>query len=577
MDFEEYSDEEIESIKIVLTNYLDKFGIQKTLDLLIGIGDTEFWKNYENQNGDNPFVNVIEYDEQEENDDEIRKMNSENAQKVWKVFSNDSGAQEIIADAIDDIEYDPADNLLRMNTVNAVFSTVNLLATAEDKGSDKLYDAVRNKMYDLEDLDFCTVYQNVDAQYFFENQNFSSIILDKIKNMETKNFIYFILTTQEIIDINNKTIVNAIKSKVESLDDPFVNNVYKSLKNIVMPKASISKEKLSRVDKLLDGIEDEKEELKVFSSLSDSEMIKFLLNYENKEELVDPKILNSKEFSKRLKETSDENIVLLLNAFSDIYAYSLELEENDETRQTKKSGLQWEPIIKEAQRRKMITDEFEIDCTEECLEKMIQLHRLYDISKNIWEVPFSYEIFTKNSEEEYEDEEDYEEDYEDDFEINEDNEEEQKLIDYLPEESKQNKDEYDSNDDYDQDYDDEYEDVENENEIIFDSYKRVDKKLAEFIELYDYVDKMEQLPDLKMLHIINHYNVKNKAKPANEIKETQIYFENYLRSKIFDMPTAYASFFQVIDEGALNDAMEVKAEEMQHHILYDQNIEEDER
>ena len=59
-----------------------------------------------------------------------------------------------------------------------------------------------------------------------------------------------------------------------------------------------------------------------------------------------------------------------------------------------------------------------------------------------------------------------------------------------------------------------------------------------------------------------------------ESKNSQRYLINYFKKRIIGLPTSYGSFLQIIEGGCLNDAMELKAEELQYKLLDNSNEKE---
>ena len=96
--------------------------------------------------------------------------------------------------------------------------------------------------------------------------------------------------------------------------------------------------------------------------------------------------------------------------------------------------------------------------------------------------------------------------------------------------------------------------------------------MKEILGLYYALDQLSNTPDLKMLQEVNKYNLKYRMSQfKNDATNNQKYLINYFKRRIIGLPTSYGSFLQIIEGGCLNDAMELKAEELQYKLSENQN------
>ena len=545
----EYSEEDIQKIKKVIQLHLDKYGVERTANLLKNIGNDEFWKELKKAKDHSPnlydsdtFLTLDDLDQGIEN----VSISSDEAKTIWEIFSKNPEIQQIFSKSLNEMEYKIDDIDLRLTNIYTLISTLEFLDEIKPSDYDNfyiIYEAVNNKINQLSFVDFCTIYSNSIADNFLNNPKYRRAIEKKIKNMTASEFIYFISTAQDYIDINDKDIVEMLKSKNESLDDAFVNMVYESLHYIDLPQANITTDKLDNVTRLIRGIEDPQEAVDTFKNLTDTQLIEYFIFYDGKTELLNKNVFNSEEFNKRIKNLSRENIIFLVEKFIDIYDYAKKMDKPVEGDLTKEYGMQWEIIIQEALNRGLIKENFEVTYSEEDMFNVINMENIYEINKNIGILPVYYPtLFEKQ----FEDEED---------EIEEDEEfEKDDVLDYL--------DEIDEDDDYAEEYKKEQ----------AQKYKDLVNKINESIVFYDEMNKLYHTPDIKILQIANHFNTKYKDEDIEHLTEYQQYVIRFLKSRIINMPLKFANFFMMVDNGCLNGAMKLNVNELKHEFL---NIEDE--
>ncbi|MBP3801250.1 MAG: hypothetical protein J6I85_04350 [Clostridia bacterium] len=559
----EYSEDDIKNTKRILESYLSKYGIERTVNLLRVIGNEQFWLEYDGFKEDK--LEDEEDEQEQEQDEELEdffeeelentqidgiEITQDDVKKLWKVFTKDSEVQSIISNSMQEMEYDPNEIATRATTVYSLISTIELLDQAPEEAQDDfnvIYKAVNNKLEQINNDDFYLVYVNVIAENFFKNSKFEDTIRNKLDNMSTSEFMYFMLTAQSYIDINYTPTVEIIKHKVEKLDDPFVNKVYEALQyydapeDARLPQAKISFDKLSNEEKLIRGIDDPKVAVETFSNFTDTEFMKYVLSYESTFDLFDSNIRNSKIFEERIKKLSRENIIFLVEKFTDIYQYAKEVEESEETIPIKEYAKQFEILFDEAKRRKLITDDFEVTYSDEDMFKVIQKEKVYDVNRNIGILPYFNPVLADEEVEE---------------------------VEYYETGDKR---EYEYEEEYYDEYGNEYDDIyDNEDIDELENFETMYPKIKSYLKFYNSILELNRTPDINVLQMANHYNLKCKEDDVSQLSDFQQYVVRYLQSRILNMPIKYSTFFMCVDNGCLGDAMEIKADELQNKILNNQ-------
>ena len=474
----EYSEADINRAKKIIELHILKYGVERTANLLKNIGNLEFWKEYKefrtktskDLNDDGTFISLDDYDE-----DNSLKVSNKEAKVLWDIFIKYPEVQAFLADSVKEVDYDVMEIATRSTTINLLIYMLELLDEVHFEKSancSKLYEEVSNKISYLNNTDFFLVYTNVIANNFFDNPKFEQVIKDKINSMSKSEYIYFLLTSQEYIDINNKPLVETIKNVNEKFDDPFINKVYESLLYIDLPRAMISDNKLDNVSKLIRGIDN--------------------------------------------KEDAD------------------------------------------------------VTYSEDDMFEAIEMDGIYNINKNIGIVPYfyatydEYDKFIENGKE-------YKENKNDGFENDYDEEDDEKFDEEAEEAESLYEDEYEDINDFEEENDEE-----NENYFELESLKKIYNELEKLFTFYDSIDKLHQVPDIKVLQMINHYNIKYKRDEVQDLPIFKKYEIRYLQSRIINMPIKYAAFYIVNKDGCLNSAMSLKTNELQSKVLKkpDDNLQE---
>ena len=572
----EYSEADINRAKKIIELHILKYGVERTANLLKNIGNLEFWKEYKefrtktskDLNDDGTFISLDDYDE-----DNSLKVSNKEAKVLWDIFIKYPEVQAFLADSVKEVDYDVMEIATRSTTINLLIYMLELLDEVHFEKSancSKLYEEVSNKISYLNNTDFFLVYTNVIANNFFDNPKFEQVIKDKINSMSKSEYIYFLLTSQEYIDINNKPLVETIKNVNEKFDDPFINKVYESLLYIDLPRAMISDNKLDNVSKLIRGIDNKEDALKTLLSLNETEFMSYVLYYANSTKLLHQNIRNSKEFEERIKNLSRENLILLLEKYGDIYYYILENKEADVEATFLEYGNQWKSIFEEGIKRKLLTEDADVTYSEDDMFEAIEMDGIYNINKNIGIVPYfyatydEYDKFIENGKE-------YKENKNDGFENDYDEEDDEKFDEEAEEAESLYEDEYEDINDFEEENDEE-----NENYFELESLKKIYNELEKLFTFYDSIDKLHQVPDIKVLQMINHYNIKYKRDEVQDLPIFKKYEIRYLQSRIINMPIKYAAFYIVNKDGCLNSAMSLKTNELQSKVLKkpDDNLQE---
>ena len=205
--YERYSEAEIQSIRELIDCSLDEKGVAKTMELIESFQTQKtFWKMYDEDREKekmeeefaekgNQFNNLIrsilrpfdgprtkKLDEEKE---EAMREGTKELEKIWDIASNDEDTKERIAEAVEDLEYDEESIDSRMNVTKSLISTINMLQTAElfDVDFEKVYDAVNDKLNEINFRDFAIAYLSSNRVYLCTNPKFKETMLQKIENM----------------------------------------------------------------------------------------------------------------------------------------------------------------------------------------------------------------------------------------------------------------------------------------------------------------------------------------------------------------------------------------------------------
>ena len=552
----EYSEGNINKAKKILELHLLKYGVERTADLLRGIGNMQFWQDYKDfrdvksdtEIEDKTFITLEDY----EQDNSKINVSNKDAKVLWDIFSKYPEVQTVLADSVNEIDYDIMEIATRSTTINILISMIELLDEIPfDKceGFNKLYEVVNNKIANLNNTDFCLVYTNILADNFFNNLKFQQVIKDKLNSMSKSVYIYFLLTAQEVIDINNKSLIENIKNINEKFDDSFVNKVYESLQFIDLPRARISDSKLDNVTRLIRGIDNKEEAINTLFNLTETEFMSYILYYANSTELLHENIRNSKEFAQRIKNLSNENLILLLEKYEDIYYYIKENKDADIDKNTLEYGKQWKYIFEEGKARNLIDQFGDMTFSEDAMFEAIEMDGIYNINKKIGIVPY---FFATN--EEHEKYIENGKDYSENTKINEDSEYDDDVEQYYGE--------FENNNEFDEENDEE------DRTYELEELEKIYEELDSLFTFYDTIDKLDQVPNGKeIVKMINHYNNKNKRKDIEKLTVYNKYMIRYLKSRIINMPIKYATFFEIEKDGCLADAIKLKVNELQEKVL----------
>ena len=282
-----------------------------------------------------------------------------------------------------------------------------------------------------------------------------------------------------------------------------------------MPKIEDNKELKDK--KVIDKVEvlyrnDNIEQgLEWFDALTDTELLRYFIHYKDRIEYMDKDIVKSNIMTNKLEGFSRKNMIVLTEAFLQTYVNYEFADIEDETGSyfVNQLGDPMEKIFSEVKKRKLINENLDVQYSAEEARIANEEIRFYtELDKNI---PHSHVISKTKIDEE---------------------------------------DEYGSID-----------------EILEGKYKDSDNQMKEILTLYYVLDKLANTPDLKMLQDVNKYNLKYRMSQfKNDVSNNQKYLINYFKRRIIGLPTSYGSFLQIIEGGFLNDAMELKVEELQYKL-----------
>lgn len=542
--YERYSDFEIESIRELIDSSLEEKGVERTLGLIEAFHTQKaFWKTYDedrkkekesknSNNKKNEYDDLIEAiikpfvgpktEKMDEDKEEALREGTKELEKIWDIASNDEETKIRIAEAIDELDYDEEDIVSRMNVSKCIISAVKMLKDAEKHNADfgEIYDSVNNKLKEVNFRDFAITYLNSDRRYLCTNPRFKETMINKIKEMANYEFAYFLFTTEDGMDGHDKQILEAKKNKTESCDSNFVNEVYNDVRLRNMPKIE-EKDKNIEDKRVIDKVEalyknDNPEQmLELFSTLTDTELLRYFMHYKDSIQGMNKDIINSNEMAQKIVGLSRKNMIVLVEAFFQKYIDYELLEINDE------DGAYWaeqlrdpmERIFNEAKNRKLVTNDLATSYSAE--EARLAKEKIEFYSEIDTNIPHRYVSFDSQI----------------------------------------------SKDEQEQDY-------RSVDEILEGRYDEADNEIKEILSLYYVLDKLSNTPDLKMLQEVNKYNLKYRMSQfKKDTKNSQKYLINYFKKRIIGLPTSYGSFLQIIEGGCLNDAMELKAEELQEKLL----------
>ncbi len=545
--YERYSEAEIQSIRELIDCSLDEKGVAKTMELIESFQTQKtFWKMYDEDREKekmeeefaekgNQFNNLIrsilrpfdgprtkKLDEEKE---EAMREGTKELEKIWDIASNDEDTKERIAEAVEDLEYDEESIDSRMNVTKSLISTINMLQTAElfDVDFEKVYDAVNYKLNEINFRDFAIAYLSSNRVYLCTNPKFKETMLQKIENMSNYEFAYFLLTTEDGMDGRDPQIIEKKKSKTEKCNSNFINEVYNNVRLRDMPKIEDNNEVKDK--KVIDKVEelyktdDSQQKLELFSALTDTELLRYFIHYKNRIEYMDKDLVKSDIMTNKLEGFSRKNMIALTEVFLQTYIdYEFaDLEDEGGVYFVNQLEDPIEKIFGEVKKRKLINDNLDVQYSAE--EARIAKEEIEFYTQIDKKIPHSYVRFKPDVDP-------------DDGDIN-----------------------WGSVDD-----------------ILEGRYKEADDQMKEILGLYYALDQLSNTPDLKMLQEVNKYNLKYRMSQfKNDATNNQKYLINYFKRRIIGLPTSYGSFLQIIEGGCLNDAMELKAEELQYKLSENQN------
>lgn len=528
---ERYSEEDAKNVRELVEMTTEQYGIEKTMDILKKTQDDKnFWEKYDEDRKKEKMGELVYSDDEEENrlisafvkaiskpktekmdDDQegyLREVSAE-LQKIWTIVSNDEEIKEIVAEEIDNLDYDLEDIDSRMKTVKSILSVLRIIPS---KNFEKVYDSLNAKIKEMNFNDFIITLVTSGSMRFCSTEKFNETILNKISNMSNSEFIYFLKATGDGMDGRNEKIIEAKRKKAEACDDLAVSEEYSLWHGSKNSNISKNIEKIDKVLLLKLGIEDEEKQLDIYSKLTDTEFIRFLLNYNNSYRSINPILINNEITTQKLKEISQDNLILLTEAFAGEYINYLNVKDDEENSDLYARGANWEKIILEAKQRKIISEKFDKlypeDKTKTAKDK-IKIYKEINYSSYLPGEKVRFECDIKQD---------------------------------------------------DSDIDDRSTD-----EILLQRFKDANIKIENLLKTYESIDKMFSMKDIEILQECNKFNIKyNKDKISDNSSRTQSYLLNYFKKRILSMPTGYASFFQMIDGGCLNDVLQLKVEELQH-------------
>ena len=122
----EYSEGNINKAKKILELHLLKYGVERTADLLRDIGNMQFWQEYKDfrdvksdtEIEDKTFITLEDY----EQDNSKINVSNNDAKVLWDIFSKYPEVQTVLADSVNEIDYDIMEIATRSTTINILIS-----------------------------------------------------------------------------------------------------------------------------------------------------------------------------------------------------------------------------------------------------------------------------------------------------------------------------------------------------------------------------------------------------------------------------------------------------------------------
>ncbi|MBR3002663.1 MAG: hypothetical protein IKF38_03755 [Clostridia bacterium] len=603
--FEKYSKEDLQKVRELFEDYfIQERGIIDTLNYLsIAKNNIDFWTDYkkdrEEENnpkqvkessnesfqpklGSKEFVKMF-IQEKEKDRDKTEKMSEEKEsefeinvkefQTNWDIVGSDKFIQQQIAGAIKDIQYDENDSISRAKVLQCILLGLDILNLDENKddGAQKgeyirwndMYKAIIEKIEDLSYSDFIVMCQNTYNLYdLFENKQCANLIIKRIKELPLIKFSYFYLTTNQLTFYLNEELIQVYLKKLKEDNNLFLHEVYQeiynndTMENVVDRDFYLSEieelykyrfggilnkikythmnfEERKKYDKKLPLENSFKEYLKKLSQLSPKELVSFFIvnsynfismkNYKNNTVSILPE--EQEVISKKLTELSNEDIILLYEKYKPKFGNETQWDKNIKTMQEanipevvedleSKYSMYAYLILKEAIRRNLISSEFEEKYSKEDKNIATNREQLYF---NIYTTDhFCSDII------------EFEYMYDEALDEEEDNERLEELAKY----------------------------IEMDEEIIENELK-----------MCEGLNQAYNMSDIQLCQLANHYNNKinrfNLLKASKQrVNSMQDIYLNYIKKRILRLPTKYANFFELNENGCLNDVMEEKAEEL---------------